>query len=120
MENRFRFEDLEIRRNAAQISAPLFGIADRLDYQKRFRFAEQLRAATLSITNNIAESSGSTSDQEFAQVLNISRRSIFEVANILMILSSNGLLDGVEISGLLSALDEQSRMTLAFIRRLRS
>jgi four helix bundle protein len=120
MEKRFRFEDLEIWRNAAQISGPLFEIADRLDQQKRFRFAEQLRAATLSITNNIAEGSGSTSDIEFAQFLNISRRSVFEVANILMVLSSNGQLDGVEISGLLAGLDEQSRMTLAFLRRLRS
>lgn len=120
MEKRFRFEDLEIWRNAAQISGPLFGIADRLDQQKRYRFAEQLRAATLSITNNIAEGSGSTSDPEFAQFLNISRRSTFEVANILMVLSANGQLDGVEIPGLLAGLDEQSRMTLAFLRRLRS
>ena len=33
MENRFRFEDLEFWRNAAQLGAPLFGIADRLDHQ---------------------------------------------------------------------------------------
>jgi four helix bundle protein len=72
MEKRFRFEDLEIWRNVVRTSGTLFGIADRLDQQKRFRFAEQLRAATLFITNNIAESSGSTSDPEFAQFLNIS------------------------------------------------
>jgi four helix bundle protein len=80
MEKRFRFEDLEIWRNAAQLSGRLFEIADRLEHSKRFRFAEQLRAATLSITNNIAEGSGSTSDVEFAQFLNISRRSTFEAA----------------------------------------
>ena len=120
MEKRFRFEDLEIWRNAAQLSGRLFEIADRLEHSKRFRFAEQLRAATLSITNNIAEGSGSTSDVEFAQFLNISRRSTFEVANILMVLSSNGQLDEADISELLAGLDEQSRMTLAFLRRLRS
>jgi four helix bundle protein len=72
MEKRFRFEDLGIWRNVVRTSGTLFGIADRLDQQKRFRFAEQIRAATLSITTNITESSGSTSDPEFAQFLNIS------------------------------------------------
>jgi hypothetical protein len=33
---------------------------------------------------------------------------------------SNGQLDEVDISELLAGLDEQSRMTLAFLRRLRS
>jgi four helix bundle protein len=96
IEKRFRFEDLGIWRNVVRTSGTLFGIADRLDQQKRFRFAEQLRAAKLSITN-IPAGSGSTSDPEFAQFLSISRLSTFEVANILMVLSSNGQLAGVEI-----------------------
>jgi four helix bundle protein len=72
MEKRFRFEDLGIWRNVVRTSGTLFGIADRLDQQKRFRFAEQLRAAKLTITNNIPAGSGSTSNPEFAQFLNIS------------------------------------------------
>jgi four helix bundle protein len=72
IEKRFRFEDLGIWRNVVRTSGTLFGIADRLDQQKRFRFAEQIRSATLFITNNIAAGSGSTSDPEFAQFLNIS------------------------------------------------
>ena len=39
----------------------------------------------MSISNNIAEGSGSFSDKEFASFLNISRRSVFECANILQI-----------------------------------
>jgi len=120
MEKQFRFQDLDIWRRGLEISSPLFLLADRLDERRRFRFAEQLRAATLSITNNIAEGSGSTSDAEFAQFLNISRRSTFEVANILMVLASENALQEADISGLLLRLEEQSRMTLAFIRRLRS
>lgn len=41
------------------------------------------RAATLSITNNIAEGSGSVSDIDFANFLNTARRSTFEVANVI-------------------------------------
>ena len=39
----------------------------------------------MSISNNIAEGSGSFSDKDFANFLNISRRSVFECANILHI-----------------------------------
>jgi len=46
----------------------------------------------MSISNNIAEGSGSFSDKEFANFLNISRRSIFECANILYIFEKRGII----------------------------
>src|SRR4051812_11656788 len=78
-QNLFRFQDLQIWKKGATLSAPLFQLADHLEQRKLYRFAEQLRAATLSITNNIAEGSGSNSDTDFANFLNIARRSVFEV-----------------------------------------
>jgi four helix bundle protein len=108
----FRFQDLEIWKRAAALSTRLFRLADALEERRLYRFAEQLRAATLSITNNIAEGSGSFSDADFANFLNMARRSVFEVANILLLLGSEGYLTtkeaetaqvGVEISTILSA-----------------
>lgn len=116
----FRFEDLEIWRKAAGFSGLLFQTADKLDTKRKYRFAEQLRAAVLSITNNIAEGSGSASDIDFANYLNMSRRSVFEVANILIILSRENYLEPVEIAPILDELEEESRMLLAFMRTLRS
>jgi four helix bundle protein len=95
-------------------------MADKLDQKHLFRFAEQLRGATLSITNNIAEGSGSVSDIDFANFLNTSRRSVFEVANILMILSNDAYIDRSVIQPLLDALEKESRMLRAFIRNLKS
>ncbi len=119
MEKQFRFEDLEVWRRAASISTSLFKTADRLEQKRLYRFAEQLRGATLSITNNIAEGSGSVSKAEFAQFLNMARRSIFEVANILMLLMKEGLIPREEASSLVAELEQQSRMLLAFIRTLK-
>jgi four helix bundle protein len=68
----FRFEDLQIWKEGIDVSQSLFSIADSADAGKYFRFAEQLRAAAMSITNNIAEGSGSFYDKNFAQFLNIS------------------------------------------------
>lgn len=81
----FRFEQLDIWKEAIEISDFLFDYAEKADVKKFFKFAEQLRAAGMSISNNIAEGSGSFSDKEFASYLNIARRSVFECANILHI-----------------------------------
>jgi len=119
-EKRFRFQDLEVWQRAVRLSATLFALADRLEKRRRFRFAEQLRSATLSITNNIAEGSGSASQAEFAHLLNISRRSVYEVANMLHLFAHEKLLTHEEIGHHLAELEEQSRMLNAFIRTLRS
>jgi four helix bundle protein len=88
----FRFEDFEIWKEGIQVTKSLLMISNELEERKLYRFAEQLRAATMSITNNIAEGSGSFSDKELAQFLNISRRSIFECVNILIILKESELI----------------------------
>jgi four helix bundle protein len=92
----FRFEQLDIWKEANQVSDILFDYADKADEKRLYKFAEQLRAAGMSISNNIAEGSGSFSDKEFANFLNISRRSIFECANILYIFERRGIITQLE------------------------
>jgi len=118
-EARFRFENMEIWQRAADVSMPLFDLAEALDARKYFRFGEQLRAATLSITNNIAEGSGSDSDDDFANFLKFARRSVFEVANMLMLFVRKGYLNQSDIAPLLPELQEQSKMLLTFRRSLK-
>jgi len=79
----FRFEQLDIWKESIEISDILFDYAEKADTKKFYRFAEQLRAAGMSISNNIAEGSGSFSDKDFASFLNVARRSDFERVNIL-------------------------------------
>ncbi|QBG47346.1 four helix bundle protein [Verrucomicrobia bacterium S94] len=81
---KFRFQDLEIWQKSIVIGDRLLDIADRLEADKKIRFAEQLRGAALSISNNIAEGSGSDSDREFAQFLNVAKRFCFEDVNMLL------------------------------------
>ena len=119
-EKQFRFQDMKVWERGADISVPLFRMADGLERQRLYRFAEQLRGATMSITNNIAEGSGSDSNADFAHFLNMARRSIFEVANILMLLGRKGHFQVAETTPLLRDLEEQSRMILSFRRTLKS
>jgi len=66
----FRFMDLDIWKDSIEMNDRLFDLADKLSDAKSFRVAEQLRSASLSISNNIAEGSGSFSDKDFANFLN--------------------------------------------------
>ncbi len=116
----FRFENLKVWQRSVDVALPLFDIADDLEGKRRFRFAEQLRGAALSISNNIAEGSGSTSDRDFVNFLNIARRSVFECANMVLVFARLNLLGPDRKDELLSGLDETSRMITAFSRTLAS
>ena len=110
----FRFEDLEIWKIAVQMSMKLFDIADRLEEQKLFRFAEQLRAAGLSLSNNIAEGSGSFSNLDFANFLKFSRRSVFECANMIYIFRLRNIITIEEKKKLWDDLEILSRSIINF------
>jgi len=98
----------------------LFKLADDLESKRLYKFAEQLRAAGLSMSNNIAEGSGSISKKEFLSFLNISRRSTFENANILIVMEQLNLVDKIEVTLLLQKLDHLCRKITNFQRTLRS
>jgi len=110
---------MDIWKEGILISRSLLNIANDLEDQKLFKFAEQLRAATMSITNNIAEGAGSFSDKEFAQFLNISRRSLFECYNILIILNGSGYLKEQTLKELKEKLDYLSRKITNFRKSLK-
>jgi four helix bundle protein len=115
---KFRFEDLEIWLMAIEVADVLFDVADELEAKKFYRFAEQLRGASLSMANNIAEGAGSTSNREFAQFLNIARRSTFENANMLIIFDRRNLVTRARRDQLLERLDHLSRKITSFQRTL--
>jgi four helix bundle protein len=114
----FRFEDLQIWRRAVALSDKLFDLADQLEESKKFRMAEQLRGAVLSISNNIAEGSGSSSKREFKQFLNFSRRSVFETANMLVICNRLKYVANEQEAACLGELEEISKMIIGFSRSL--
>ena len=118
MRPHFRFEDLEIWQLAAQLAVEFHKLADKLDRRKLFRYAEQLRAAGLSVSNNISEGSASPHKAEFMQFLNVARRSLFEDASMLMVFEKLQLIASDELDLLLASCDTLSRKITSFSRTL--
>jgi hypothetical protein len=49
---KFRFQDLKIWQLSIKIANELFDIADELENKRLYRFADQLRGAGMSMSNN--------------------------------------------------------------------
>jgi four helix bundle protein len=116
----FRFQDLDIWKESIKVSRTLFKVADKLRGDKYYSFSDQLFRAALSITNNIAEGSGSSSNKDFANYLNIARRSTFECANIIIILYECKLIESEEKERLILSLKELSKRVYYFRKTLLS
>lgn len=114
----FRFQDLDIWKESILVSRTLFKVAHNLRGDKYYSFSDQLLRATLSITNNIAEGSGSSTKKDFANYLNIARKSIFECANIVIILNECQLIEFIEKENLISCLKELSKKVYYFRKTL--
>jgi four helix bundle protein len=109
---------LEIWRLAVDLAVKFHRMADDLDQRRLYRYAEQLRSAGLSLSNNIAEGSGSRHTRELLQFLNIARRSLFEDASMLLVFEKLGLCETEKINELLSDCDTLSRKITTFSRTL--
>lgn len=115
---KFRFQDLQIWQFAIELSDELLDIADNLEERKLFRFAEQLRGATMSMSNNIAEGSGAITTRDFRNFLAIARKLTFENANILIILNRRKHISEKRLADLLDKLDKECRMITNFGKTL--
>ena len=116
---KFRFQDLKIWQLAIKIANELFDIADDLEKKKLFRFADQLRGSGMSMSNNIAEGSGSTSKKDFSNFLIIARRSTFENANTIILLEMRRLISKDKLHRLLKDLDVLCRQITNFQKSLK-
>ncbi len=106
---KFRFEDLDIWKEAIAIASELFKIANALEERKLFRFADQVRGSGMGVPNNIAESTGTSLIGEQQQLLRYAKRECFEDANILVILLNENLITMEQKETLFTRLDVLSR-----------
>ncbi|MFC1807434.1 four helix bundle protein [Candidatus Omnitrophota bacterium] len=79
----FRFEELDIWKLAIEYADKVYDLANKLPADEKYNLIIQLKKATLSISNNIAEGSGTATSRNFSSFLDISVASAFETINLL-------------------------------------
>lgn len=83
---KFSFEKLEVYQRGIDFIDKAFEISDKLPSRVQYSIGDQFRRASLSVANNIAESSGRKSKKEKLHFLNFAQASAFECIPILTIL----------------------------------
>ena len=89
----FKFQTLEVWKKSVEFADLMIGIAEDLPQKYQFSFADQLCRAGLSVPNNIAEGNARKTRRESSNFYNMSKGSVYECVNILVILSKRGLID---------------------------
>lgn len=80
-----KFEKLEVWKLSIQFSTDIYKLTSSFPSNELYGLTSQLRRASTSISLNIAEGSGRTTDTEFARFLDISVGSALECVSALHI-----------------------------------
>ena len=73
------FEDLEVYKAAREFRKKIYKLIKGLPPEEKYNLGEQMRRASLSLTNNIAEGHGRYHFQENIQFCRVSRGSLMEL-----------------------------------------
>ena len=87
-----RFEDLEAWQISRELTNQIYTITRKESIRRDYSFVDQIRRATISIMNNIAEGFERGSNKDFAKFLFIARGSAGEVRSMLYVGLDQGYL----------------------------
>jgi len=80
-----RFEDLEAWQIARELTNQVYAVTRKESIRRDYGFVDQIRRATISIMNNIAEGFERGSNKDFVKFLFIARGSAGEVRSMLYV-----------------------------------
>ena len=114
-----RFEDLEIWNEARELYKLVFQKTSRTPFSNDFKFRDQIRASSGSISDNIAEGFDRGGNKEFIQFLSISKGSCAEVRSQAYRAFDSNCISKEELEDLLLRTDSISKKTTSLIKYLK-
>ena len=90
MSNVTRFEDLEAWKLGRELTMQVYSMTRESAMGRDYRFVDQMRSASVSIMNNVAEGFERGSNKDFAKFVFIARASAGEVRSMLYVALDQG------------------------------
>jgi four helix bundle protein len=112
------FEDLECWKSARSLNRLIFKASEEASLAKDWDTRSQLRRASLSIMNNIAEGFGRYHDKDQVRFFDIARASANEVKSMLYVLEDLAYLPPEQLLQLHKEVDAAHHLTTGWIRYL--
>lgn len=113
-----KFRKLEVWKKAIDLVKDIYKITNGYPSSELYGLTSQLRRAATSVVLNIAEGSGSGSDNEFRRFLSMSLRSSYEIMCGLEIAKKLGYGTNADTDCLMSKCEEISAMVSGLKKRL--
>ena len=113
------FEDLEVYKKARQFRKSMFGVTRKLPDFEKYELSSQIRRASVSLTNNIAEGHGRYHYLEQLKFLFQARGSLQELIDDLNVCEDEQYLSKSEVVDLKDQAKEVQRLISGYVRYLR-
>jgi len=117
----FAFEDLLVWQKSVDFAEAVIKTIDQFETpRKHYRIIEQLEAAAISVSSNIAEGKGRFSKKEFIHYLYIARGSLFETISLLILICRLQWIERKTLIELKSIGEEITKMLNSLIKSIKS
>lgn len=113
------FKQLLIWQKGFQIAKTSIALVNSFPKEEKFGMASQITRAAVSIPSNIAEGSSRNSMKDYKRYLEISLGSCFELETQLLIAEAVNFGDKDKRQELLKDIDEEEKMIMSFMNKLK-
>lgn len=113
-----RFEDLDIWKKSIELYVDIFVVIENSGLKNDFSAKDQLKRATLSIANNIAEGFEYENNLQFVRFLRFSKGSAGEIRNMVPVFFMTGQISKEQHDKLIEKIVEISKSIKGFMKYL--
>jgi four helix bundle protein len=114
------FRNLHIWQKARILVSEIYQISEIFPSKEAWSLTNQARRAAISISSNIAEGSGKSSNKDFARFLEIALSSCFEVETQIILAYDLKYIDQNTMDKFCSSIQEEQKMIYNFIQKLKN
>ena len=108
----------DVWKNSKELAINIYQITGSFPKEELFGLTSQIRRAAISISANIAEGAGRSTDKDFKHFLSISTGSAFELETLIIIAAEIDLIDNQSSTVILDKIDHIQRQLNNFMKKL--
>jgi four helix bundle protein len=114
------FRNLHIWQKSRLLVSEVYKITESFPKKETWGLISQVRRASISISSNIAEGSGKSSNKDFTRFLEMALSSCFEVETQLILSFDLGYISEDIMNKVCSELQDEQKMIYKFIQSLKN
>ncbi|SFP81367.1 four helix bundle protein [Parafilimonas terrae] len=112
------FKELKIWQKGFEIAVETYKLTETFPATEKFSLTQQATRSAVSIPSNIAEGSSRFSEKDYKRFIEISLGSSFELETQLLIAKAVNFGNTNILNSVLSKIDEEQKMLIAFSNKL--